>query len=426
MIVEERLKPETLEKLLAILFEFIRDNQKVSDQFDADNINLPVKSMSHLDFGVLLANYFLEEKLNDGKEIFEILNEEKGPLTEEQVKLLQALKDCKDNIYQVKKITKDCFEFYNMINEKSYKVLPVTRMRNYKYIAREQYLCAKIFKYNDNYYLYSLSKLIPSNERKQALSEVMSVLMVSPELIYKDNEQKLHEIEELLKDMGDKFEQFFNSEEIITTSQNIDEVLNQFNEFIDSGEKADISEYLAEPDNYKYFPIKDNSAGGDISGIVGKKFADNDQVYDIGVLYDREYGLTVLPFYATFKKIFEIDEYKSIDGYKSCVKSYLTSDKIPPGPVLKVYTQNPTIFKNIANEVLENSELQEIDDILKKYKKKFYDSRLFSSTTVLYASKTFNDLMELPPTKEIDKSVGRNEPCPCGSGKKYKKCCLMD
>ena len=23
-----------------------------------------------------------------------------------------------------------------------------------------------------------------------------------------------------------------------------------------------------------------------------------------------------------------------------------------------------------------------------------------------------------------DAKVGRNEPCPCGSGKKYKKCCL--
>ncbi len=23
-----------------------------------------------------------------------------------------------------------------------------------------------------------------------------------------------------------------------------------------------------------------------------------------------------------------------------------------------------------------------------------------------------------------DKKIGRNEPCPCGSGKKYKKCCL--
>jgi len=22
--------------------------------------------------------------------------------------------------------------------------------------------------------------------------------------------------------------------------------------------------------------------------------------------------------------------------------------------------------------------------------------------------------------------TGRNEPCPCGSGKKYKKCCLLE
>ncbi len=27
------------------------------------------------------------------------------------------------------------------------------------------------------------------------------------------------------------------------------------------------------------------------------------------------------------------------------------------------------------------------------------------------------------PTVLKDKKVGRNEPCPCGSGKKYKKCC---
>lgn len=31
----------------------------------------------------------------------------------------------------------------------------------------------------------------------------------------------------------------------------------------------------------------------------------------------------------------------------------------------------------------------------------------------------------LNPTKPkiAEKKVGRNEPCPCGSGKKYKKCC---
>ena len=28
-----------------------------------------------------------------------------------------------------------------------------------------------------------------------------------------------------------------------------------------------------------------------------------------------------------------------------------------------------------------------------------------------------------PLTKK--KKIGRNQPCPCGSGKKYKKCCLI-
>jgi preprotein translocase subunit SecA len=30
---------------------------------------------------------------------------------------------------------------------------------------------------------------------------------------------------------------------------------------------------------------------------------------------------------------------------------------------------------------------------------------------------------QAPPVKRETRKVGRNEPCPCGSGKKYKKCC---
>ena len=29
-----------------------------------------------------------------------------------------------------------------------------------------------------------------------------------------------------------------------------------------------------------------------------------------------------------------------------------------------------------------------------------------------------------PPPSEPQKKVGRNDPCPCGSGRKYKHCCL--
>ena len=32
-------------------------------------------------------------------------------------------------------------------------------------------------------------------------------------------------------------------------------------------------------------------------------------------------------------------------------------------------------------------------------------------------------LLNPPKTRIAEKKVGRNEPCPCGSGKKYKICC---
>lgn len=35
----------------------------------------------------------------------------------------------------------------------------------------------------------------------------------------------------------------------------------------------------------------------------------------------------------------------------------------------------------------------------------------------------FNFLREIAGLKEAPKKVGRNDPCPCGSGKKYKNCC---
>ena len=34
--------------------------------------------------------------------------------------------------------------------------------------------------------------------------------------------------------------------------------------------------------------------------------------------------------------------------------------------------------------------------------------------------------LEKKPVVNKKKKIGRNDPCPCGSGKKYKKCCGMN
>jgi len=43
-----------------------------------------------------------------------------------------------------------------------------------------------------------------------------------------------------------------------------------------------------------------------------------------------------------------------------------------------------------------------------------------------YKGSTINDIKSNLVSVKENKSIGRNEPCPCGSGKKYKKCCGKD
>lgn len=42
----------------------------------------------------------------------------------------------------------------------------------------------------------------------------------------------------------------------------------------------------------------------------------------------------------------------------------------------------------------------------------------------VYTKKSTGEILLIPAPVQVIKKVGRNEPCPCGSGKKYKKCCI--
>ena len=70
-----------------------------------------------------------------------------------------------------------------------------------------------------------------------------------------------------------------------------------------------------------------------------------------------------------------------------------------------------------------------LDELLKEYKSEYLENTIYSSATVLYCSKAFTQVFDIisAPQEEsaipANVKVGRNEPCPCGSGKKFKNCC---
>jgi uncharacterized protein YchJ len=68
--------------------------------------------------------------------------------------------------------------------------------------------------------------------------------------------------------------------------------------------------------------------------------------------------------------------------------------------------------------------IEEMYDLLKnqeEYNQERYSEKLSKLPEYLTNQSDDNEVVQAPIIK--NNTVGRNEPCPCGSGKKYKKCC---
>ena len=63
------------------------------------------------------------------------------------------------------------------------------------------------------------------------------------------------------------------------------------------------------------------------------------------------------------------------------------------------------------------------ENLLKKLKQDYINILMNLKFVQTSSIKPDKDLSEEKSIKEINKKIKRNEPCPCGSGKKYKKCC---
>ena len=62
---------------------------------------------------------------------------------------------------------------------------------------------------------------------------------------------------------------------------------------------------------------------------------------------------------------------------------------------------------------------------LMKFTDKIKDPSKIDPQTIQQIKKLLN--IKLPSKKRVinDQKIGRNDPCPCNSGKKWKKCCLI-
>lgn len=330
------------------------------------------------------------------------------------------------SLFKVKRVLKNGFEVYNVINEKDYTLTATSRMTEFRGFGVGQFIVARVFNYENNFYIIELTGHLPESKKEDAMRYAMAKIIHEPYLVYEDNSQKEDEIKSNISTMYNKFLEAFKTDEIITMNKFVDEIIGEFNEYVENSSPLNIEDKIEEPKELKYFESVEFD--NDYDNFVEKSlqgFSSHKKPYDVGIIYDKENGLYVVPFYKTLTKILEDNSFETVENAKDCIKYFLTSDKISDSILKRIYTKYPN-FLELANKVEETN--LSFDELLNKYKKMFLSHRIYSQTAILYSSSVFTSTIDSAIEKEekshIDYSnVGRNEPCPCGSGKKFKQCC---
>ncbi len=419
MLILEELKE--INDVIKSIADFVQTNETIKPDFEEY-----LKTIGSTNVQSAYFTYIFERNLNN-KSIFELYLENTKKLSSSSKKIVKALMNSISSIFEVKRVLQNGFDFNNLINEKTYSVVSLVKMTSFRGIGAGQYVVARIFKFEDAYYLLEISGVLPSSRRDDALRYSVAKIIQNPELVYLDNPEKQKEIEKEIKSIYKKFIDFFGKDEIVTTNRFADDIIGAFNDFAEGGEKIDFSDKIQSVETYKFFNVSEfnNSYENFLENSLGG-FSSHKEVYDVGIVFDKELGLYAVPFFETFNKVIENPD--NVENAKACILFFLNNDKFSANIIKRVAERHEN-FMDVVNKLLETN--YTFDELLEKYKSRYLENKIFSSTTVLYKSKVFSKTLgiieediEKPSLEGIDLSkIGRNDPCPCGSGKKFKKCC---
>lgn len=407
-------KINEINEALKEIFDFTQTNETINSDFKEYLSTIGARNISLNQMEKIFLPYVFERRIG-GKSILEMYTEEKGAKD-----IIAKLNEAQSSIFEIKKILKNGFELYNLVNEKTYKVLSLTKMTNFRGIYAGQFIAGRIFELDGEYYIIEISSVLSHSQKEEAYRYAVMKLVHTPRLLYLDNPEKEEEIKSTIAEMYEKFIKTFDKDIILTTNKHADDIIGAFNE----GEDVDLSDKGCDISEYKFFHVKelDNNYSNFLENSMGG-FSSHNETYDVAVIFDKENGLYAIPFYETFCKIFENKD--SVENAKGCVEYFLTNDSIPNTILERVSTQYPN-FMETVNEVMGIN--YTFEELIKNYKSEYLNNKIYSSATILFCSNAFSQIFDYisePKTQApvITEKVGRNDPCPCGSGKKFKNCC---
>jgi hypothetical protein len=230
--------------------------------------------------------------------------------------------------------------------------------------------------------------------------------MKNPQFAFRDNEEKIRKGFELQKKDRELFIEYFGSDEVLTEGRKLPTLTDEFMNYRLSKIEKPLPEGYKPPE--MHFP----------KGLLKSK--------DVGIVFDELSDQHYLVNYGLMLNIFQNHDESKIQRYRDDILTYLKDQTISPHVLKKLFFKYPQNAEFIIRKILDRPEFgleKDFDPLMDEFKPSFRGKKIYPY--ILPMSTKFVEAMkpELYQKKEDALKVGRNDPCPCGSGKKFKKCC---
>lgn len=367
----------------------------------------PVVIKSEDEFQEFTDNFIYSYRFPDGLTIIDRFISDASDLSENEKAIVSRWKDPIEGFFEVKRILSDGFIAENLINEVNYTIKPTMIPRGLERLARPgTFFRARIIPASDSEYIFSGAQEFLDIPEKEILKVIARLQMEHPELAFRDNEERIRRGFELQQEDRKLFIEYFGSDEVLTEGCKLPALAAGFMDYRLKNQEKPI------PEGYK--PPKMNFP----KGLLESK--------DVGIVFHELTGQHYLVNYGLMLNVFQNPDESKLQRYKKDILTYLEDQTISPHVLKKLFFRFPQNAEFIIRRVLKRPEFnleRDFDPLMDEFKPSIKGKRVFPY--ILPMSHKLAEIVRKEPNgkRKNEQKVGRNAPCPCGSRKKYKKCC---
>ena len=155
-----------INEVLKDIFNFVQEDDFIKPDFEEYLSTMGAMNATSTQMEKLFIPYIFERYLGEpAKNIIEQYNE-RGNVKKKTI--AESFLTAQYSIFKIKRILKNGFKLYNMTNEKEYEVLSLTKMTNFRGIGMGEFIVARIFNLEDEYYLIGIDNVLSSTQEEDA------------------------------------------------------------------------------------------------------------------------------------------------------------------------------------------------------------------------------------------------------------------